>query len=186
MIEASALRPGTVFEMDGDLFRVLTFQSTHMGRGGATVRTKLRNLRSGATIERTFGPDQRFQDVRLESRQVQYLYNDGDLYYFMDTETFEQPAIPASVLGDHAKFLKENEILEIEFYDNEPIEIELPVTVDLKVVHTEPGFAGDTAQGATKPAETETGLVVQVPLFVNQGDVIRVDTRTGEYLTRVS
>lgn len=186
MIEASALRPGTVFEMDGDLYRVLTFQSTHMGRGGATIRTKLRNLRSGATIERTFGPDQRFQNVRLESRQVQYLYNDGQFYHFMDTETFEQPSISADILGDRAQFLKENELLEIAFYDNEPIEIELPVTVDLAVVRTEPGFAGDTAQGATKPAETETGLVVQVPLFVNEGDVIRVDTRSGEYLTRVT
>ncbi|HYN89700.1 MAG TPA: elongation factor P [Ardenticatenaceae bacterium] len=185
MIEASALRQGNVFEMDGDLFRVLTFQSTHMGRGGATVRVKLRNLRSGATIERTFGPDERFQDVRLESRQVQYLYNDGSLYYFMDTETYEQPAIAASVLGDRAQFLKENALLDIAFYDTEPVEIELPVTVDLKVVHTEPGFAGDTAQGATKPAQTETGVVVQVPLFVNEGDVIRVDTRSGSYLTRV-
>lgn len=185
MIEASALRQGNVFEMDGDLFRVLTFQSTHMGRGGATVRVKLRNLRSGATIERTFGPDERFQDVRLESRQVQYLYNDGSLYYFMDTETYEQPAIAASVLGDRAQFLKENALLDIAFYDTEPVEIELPVTVDLKVVHTEPGFAGDTAQGATKPAQTETGVVVQVPLFVNEGDVIRVDTRNGSYLTRV-
>jgi elongation factor P len=185
MVEASALRPGTVFEMDGDLFRVLTFQSTHMGRGGATIRTKLRNLRSGATFERTFGPDQRFQDVRLESRQVQYLYSDDDFFYFMDTETYEQPAIPASIIGDRAKFLKENANLEIAFYDQEPIEIELPVTIDVKVVSTEPGFAGDTAQGATKPAEIETGLTVQVPLFVNEGDMIRVDTRSGAYVTRV-
>ncbi len=186
MITAGDLRPGTVFELDGNLYRVITQSQTHLGRGSATVRVKVRNLRTGATVERTFSPDERLQDVRLEARPMQYLYNDGDFYYFMDLETYEQPAVPASVLGDRVKFLKEGMTLEIAFYESEPVEIELPVTVELEVTYTEPGFAGDTAQGATKPAETETGLVVQVPLFVNSGDIIRVDTRTGQYLTRVS
>ncbi|MDQ7028988.1 MAG: elongation factor P [Ardenticatenia bacterium] len=186
MITAGDLRPGTVFELNGDLYRVLTQSQTHLGRGSATVRVKMRNLRTGATVERTFSPDERLQDVRLEARPMQYLYNDDDFYYFMDLETYEQPGVPAAVLGDRVKYLKEGMTLEIAFYDNEPVEIELPVTVELEVIYTEPGFAGDTAQGATKPAETETGLVVQVPLFVNSGDIIRVDTRTGQYLTRVA
>nr|WP_290665243.1 elongation factor P [Ardenticatena sp.] len=185
MISAGDMRPGTVFEMDGELYRVLTHSQTHLGRGSATVRVKLRNLRSGATIERTFSPTDRFQDVRLESRKMEYIYNDGDFYYFMDLETYEQPGVPASLLGDQVKFLKEGMQLEIAFYEGEAIEIELPPTVDLEVTYTEPGFAGDTAQGATKPAELETGLTVNVPLFVNTGDVVRVDTRTGEYVTRV-
>ncbi len=185
MISASSLRPGNVFEMENELFRVLTQSQTHMGRGGATVRVKMRNLRSGSTFERTFGPDDRFEDVRLETREVQYLYNDGELYHFMDTETYEQPVIGEATLGDRVKYLKENMTLGISFYDQEPIEIELPSHIELEVTYTEPGFAGDTAQGATKPAETETGLTVQVPLFVNRGDVIRVDTRNGAYITRV-
>jgi elongation factor P len=171
--------------MDGDLYRVVSQSQTHMGRGGATVRVKMRNLRSGSTFERTFSPDDRFQDVRLESREVQYLYNDGELYHFMDTETYEQPVISGSQLGDRVTYLKENMTLQIAFHDGEPIEIELPPHVELEVTYTEPGFAGDTAQGATKPAETDTGLVVQVPLFVNIGTRIRVDTRTGQYITRV-
>lgn len=185
MITTGDLRPGSVFELDGELLRVLTQSQTHMGRGGATVRVKMRNLRSGATVERTFGPDERIQDVRLEMRQVQYLYNDGHLYHFMDLESFEQPVIGAEMLGDQIPYLKENMTLEIAFYESEPIEIALPAHVELEVVYTEPGFAGDTAQGATKPAETETGAKVQVPLFVNIGDRIRVDTRTNQYLTRV-
>ncbi len=185
MISSSELRPGSVFEMDGELYRTVSQSQTHMGRGGATVRVKMRNVRSGATFERTFSPDDRFQDVRLESREVQYLYNDGDLYHFMDTESYEQPVIAAAALGDRVRFLKENMMLQIAFYDVEPIEIELPAHVELEVTYTEPGFAGDTAQGATKTAETETGVTVQVPLFVNIGDRIRVDTRNGQYITRV-
>lgn len=185
MISSNELRPGSVFEWDGELYRTLSQSSTHMGRGGATVRVKMRNLRSGATFERTFSPDDRFQDVRLETRQVQYLYNDGELYHFMDTETYEQPVIQSGTLGDSVRYLKENMMLGIAFYDTEPIEIELPPHVELEVTYTEPGFAGDTAQGATKPATTETGLVVQVPLFVEIGTRIRVDTRNGQYITRV-
>lgn len=185
MITTNDLRPGNAFELDGQLYRVMTKTAHHMGRGGATVRIKMRNLRSGSTFERTFGPDVRIEAVRLMSREVQYLYNDGHLYYFMDTETYQQPAINASALEQQIPYLKENMLLGIAFYDEEPIEIELPAHIDLEVVYTEPGFAGDTAQGAKKDAETETGLVVQVPLFVNIGDIISVDTRSGEYLTRV-
>ncbi len=185
MITASGLRPGNVFEMDGELYRVVSQSQSHIGRGGATVRVKMRNLRSGSTFERTFGPDDRLEDVRLEMREVEYLYNDENLYHFMDTETYEQPVINASALGDRLQYLNENMQLGIAFYNDEAIEIELPAHVDLQVTYTEPGFAGDTAQGATKPAETETGVTVQVPLFVNIGDRIRVDTRTGQYITRV-
>ena len=185
MISSGELRPGSVFEMDGELYRVVTQSQHHMGRGGATVRVKMRNLRSGSTFERTFSPDDRFQDVRLETREVQYLYSDGELLHFMDLETYEQPVISESVLGERVQYLKENMTLGIAFYEGEPIEIELPAHVELEVTYTEPGFAGDTAQGATKPATTETGLVVQVPLFVDTGTRIRVDTRNGAYITRV-
>ncbi|MBA3532085.1 MAG: elongation factor P [Ardenticatenales bacterium] len=185
MISANDLRPGSVFEWENELYRTLTQSQTHMGRGGATVRVKMRNLRSGSTFERTFSPDDRFQDVRLETRQVQYLYNDGDLYHFMDTETYEQPVIQSTTLGDRVPYLKENMMLGIAFYDQEPIEIELPAHVDMEITYTEPGFAGDTAQGATKPAKTETGLTINVPLFVNIGDRVRIDTRNGQYITRV-
>ena len=185
MISANDIRPGSVFELDGDLYRAVSQSQTHMGRGGATVRVKMRNLRSGSTFERTFSPDDRVQDVRLETRPVQFLYADGDLLHFMDTETYDQPVISASALGDRLQYLNENMQLGISFYNDEAIEIELPAHVDLQITYTEPGFAGDTAQGATKPAETETGVTVQVPLFVNIGDRIRVDTRTGQYITRV-
>lgn len=185
MISANDLRPGSVFELDNELFRTISQSQTHMGRGGATVRVKMRNLRSGSTFERTFSPDDRVQDVRLETRAVQYLYADGDLYHFMDLESYEQPVINAATLGERTPFLKENMTLGIAFYDDEPIEIEFPAHIDLEVSYTEPGFAGDTAQGATKSAQTETGLSVQVPLFVNIGDRIRVDTRNGQYITRV-
>lgn len=185
MIQAGDLRSGNVFEMNGELFRVLDQSQKHMGRGSATVRTKLRNLHTGATVEKTFSPDEKLQDIRLEAREMQYLYNDGDFYHFMDTETYEQPLISAERIGERDKYLKENMNLEISFYEGEAIEIELPVTVELEVTYAEPGFAGDTAQGATKEAEVETGLKVDVPLFINKGDVIRVDTRTGEYVTRV-
>jgi elongation factor P len=185
MISANDLRPGSVFELDGDLYRTISQSQTHMGRGGATVRVKMRNLRSGSTFERTFSPDDRVQDVRLETRPVQYLYADGDLFHFMDLETYEQPVISKATLGDRTPYLKENMTLGIAFYEDEPIEIEFPAHIEVEVTYTEPGFAGDTAQGATKPAETETGLTLQVPLFVNIGDRIRVDTRNGQYITRV-
>lgn len=185
MITANDLRPNSVFEFDGQLYKTLTKKSSHVGRGGATVRVKIRNLRSGSTVERTFGPDVRLEDVRLETRAVEYLYNDGHLYYFMDLETYEQPAINAKTLGDRVQYLKEGLELGIAFHDEEAIEIVLPAHVELEVTYTEPGIQGDTAQGATKPAETESGLTVQVPLFVDIGTVIRISTETGKYITRV-
>lgn len=185
MITTNDLRPKNVFELDGELYRVKEKSAHHMGRGGATVRVKMRNLRSGSIVDRTFGPDVRIQDVRLEEREVLYMYNDGHLYYFMDLESSEQPVINAAALKEEAPYMKENEMLTIAFYEDEPIEVKLPANVDLEVTYTEPGFAGNTAQGATKDAKTETGLVVQVPLFVNIGDTIRVKTETGKYVTRV-
>ncbi|MDH7486524.1 MAG: elongation factor P [Anaerolineae bacterium] len=185
MIGVQDLRKGVTFELDGELYRVLEFAHHKPGRGPAIIRTKLRNLRTGATIEQTFGSGQRVQDIRLDHSTVQYLYNDGDLYYFMNTETFEQPALTAEILGDAVNYLTEGLVLELETYEGEPINIELPTTVDLEVVQTEPGFAGDTATGALKEATLSTGLVVKVPLFIEEGDVVRVDTRNGSYVTRV-
>ncbi len=185
MISATDLRKGVTFELDGELYRVLEYQHSYIGRGSANVRTKLRNLRTGRNIDRTFSASEKLQDVRLELRQVQFLYRDGDLYYFMDTETYEQPALSTDVLEDRVDYLKEGLILSLSMHEGQPAEIELPVTVELEVAQTEPGMKGDTATGATKRATLETGLIVQVPLFVEEGDIIRVDTRTGEYLTRV-
>jgi len=185
MISATDLRKGVTFELDGELFRVLEYQHSYIGRGSANVRTKLRNVRTGRTIDRTFAASEKLQEVRLELRQVQYLYRDGDLYYFMDTETYEQPALSADTLEDKVSYLKEGMELSLSMHEGQPVEIELPVTVDLEVSETEPGIKGDTATGATKRAVLETGLVVQVPLFIEQGDSLRIDTRTGEYLTRV-
>lgn len=185
MITANDLRRGTTFELDGELYRVVEYQHTFLGRGSANVRIKMRNLRTGAMIDRTFTPEDRINDVRLELREVQYLYNDGHLYYFMDTETYEQPALPAEVLGDAVNYLTENMTLQISTYEGQPIDIVLPVAVDLKVIEAPPGFAGDTATSATKQVTLETGLKLTVPLFVEEGDIVRVDTRTGQYLGRV-
>lgn len=185
MILASDLKKGVTFLLDGELYRVTDYQHTYLGRGSARVRVTVRNLETGATLERVFFADDRFEEVRLELREVQYLYNDGHLYYFMDTETYDQPALSAEALGEKVYFLKEGLILHISMYEGRPVEVELPVTVDLEVTRTEPGIKGDTATGATKKATLETGVVVQVPLFIEEGDIVRVDTRTGEYLTRV-
>jgi len=185
MIGVHNLRKGVTFELDGELYRVIDFHHHKPGRGTAVIRTRLRNLRTGATIDRTFTSGGKVQDVRLDHATVQYLYNDGQMYYFMDSETFEQVALPASVLGDMVDYLVDGINVELETYNNEPISIELPTTVDMKVVKTDPGWAGDTAQNATKECIVETGLKVQVPLFVNENDIIRVDSRTGTYVTRV-
>jgi elongation factor P len=185
MIEANALRKGTTFTQDGELFKVLDYTHIKTARGGATIRVKVQNLRSGANFEKTFSGGERVQDISLEHNEAQYLYNDGELYYFMDNETYEQPAIPKALLSDVIPYITENMQVKISWYNNEPIAIDIPITVDLEVVDAEPGFAGDTATGATKPVTVSTGLVVQTPLFVNIGDVIRIDTRTGQYLTRV-
>jgi elongation factor P len=186
MIGVQDLRKGTTFiDDDGNLYVVLDYLHNKQGRGNATIKTKLRNLRTGATIERSFQSGGRVQDVRLDTHQVQFLYRDGDLYHFMDTETYEQPVLGADVLGEHAPFLKEGTTVELLTYDGQPIDIDLPTTVDLRVVETAPGYKGDTASGGGKPARLETGVSVTVPFFVNVGDTIRVDTRTGAYVTRV-
>jgi elongation factor P len=185
MIDVNALRKGATFTQDTELFKVLDYTHNKTARGSATIRVKVRNLRSGAIFEKTFNGGERVEDIRLDHVEAEYLYSDGDLYYFMDTETYEQPAFNKDVVEEILPFLIENTTVKISSYNGEAIDIEIPITVELEVIETEPGFAGDTAQGATKPAKLSTGLEVQVPLFVSEGDVIRVDTRTKEYLTRV-
>ncbi|MDP2976346.1 MAG: elongation factor P [Anaerolineales bacterium] len=184
MIDVNDLRKGVTFEHDGMLFRVLEYSHNKPGRGNATIRIKARNLRSGTTLEKTFQSGDRVQDVRLDYHDVQYLYTDGELYHFMDNVTFEQPAVKSELAGEYAGFLKEGMEVKLTFYDGEAIDIELPTSVDLKVVSAEASVRGDTATGVVKKVVTETGLEVQVPNFVSVGDTIRVDTRNGSYLTR--
>jgi len=185
MIGVTQLRKGVTFEFDGQLWRVLEYDHYKPGRGNAVIRTKLRNLRTGAIINKNFVSGERVQDVRLDHQTVEYLYTDGAPYYFMNTETFEQPALSRKLLEEVIPYMKENTTLEIESYEGEALDIALPITVELKVVDAPPGYAGDTATGATKEVTLETGLKLQVPLFVSDGDVLRIDTRTGEYITRV-
>ncbi len=185
MIDVNDLRKGTTFELEGELFRVLEYSHNKPGRGNATIRTKVRNLRTGATFEKTFQSGDRVQDIRIESRQMQYLYHDGDLYHFMDTETFDQIALDAKLLDESVNFLMDGMNVIVQDYNGEALGVDLPITVDLKVVQADAAVRGDTATGANKYVTVETGYRVQVPLFVNEGDKIRIDTRTGEYLTRV-
>jgi elongation factor P len=184
MIDVNELRKGVTFELDGNLFKVLDYSHNKPGRGSATIRVKARNLLTGANIEKTFNSGQSVQDVRLDFQNVQFMYSDGEFYYFMDNETFEQPAIKGDVLGDDALYLTEGMDVKLTFYKGEAIDIELPTSVDLKVIEADMAIRGDTATGVTKKVRVQTGLQVQVPNFVNVGDVIRVDTRTGDYLTR--
>lgn len=186
MISTGELRKGVVIELDEQLFNVLDYQHLKIGRGSAQVRMKLRNVRSGAISERTVQAGEKFTRARLEHRRVQYLYPDGNNYNFMDLDNYDQFALSPSQLGETVSYLKENIELEVLFYGEEPVGVDLPITVEFTVEHTEPGFRGDTATGGTKPARLETGLVVQVPLFVNTGDRIKVDSRTGSYLERVT
>jgi len=186
MISSSELRKGIIIEIDGELYQVLDYHHIQMGRGSAQVRLKLRDVHGRHTIERTFQASEKFPRVRLDFRQVQYLYNDGDLYYFMDKETFEQMPLNAGQLGDVLSYLKENMSLELSSYEGELVGVELPITVELQVVETGPGFKGNTATAGNKPAKLETGISIQVPLFIDEGDIIKIDTRTGEYLERVS
>lgn len=185
MIDVNELRKGVTFELDGNLYKVIDYSHNKTGRGNATIRVKARNLLTGANIERTFNSGLSVQDVDLDFANVSYLYNDGDLYYFMDNQTFEQPAIKKESLGESAQYLSEGMEVKLTFYKGEAIDIEMPTSVDLKVVEAEMAIRGDTATGVTKKVTTETGVVVQCPNFVNVGDTIRVDTRTGEYITRV-
>lgn len=185
MIDVNDLRKGVTFELDDTLYKVLDYEHHKPGRGKATIRVKARNLRTGTILEKTFISGDRVQDVRLDYHNVQYLYNDGSLYHFMDLDTYEQPAISAELIGDAAGYLKEGLEVKLTFFDKEPLDIDLPITVDLLVVHADVSVRGDTATGVTKKVTTETGLAVQVPNFVEEGNVIRVDTRTGVYITRV-
>ena len=185
MISTGELRKGVAIELDGELWQILDYHHIKMGRGSAQVRITLRNIKRGQTIERSFQAGTKWPRASMERRPVQYLYRDGDDFHFMAADTYDQFHLTAEQLGDTAQFLKDGMTLERTSYQGETIGVELPVTVDLVVADTEPGFAGDTQTGARKPARTETGLVVTVPIFVETGDTIRVDTRTGEYQTRV-
>lgn len=185
MIDVNELRKGVTFELNGDLYKVLEYKHHKPGRGKATIRIKAHNLRTGTNLEKTFMSNDRVQDVRLDYQDVQYLYNDGDFYHFMNTDTYEQPAIRADVLGELINYLKEGVQVKLTSYESEPLDIELPITVDLEVTQSTMAIRGDTATGVNKNVTTETGLQVQVPNFVETGDIIRVDTRSGEYLTRV-
>jgi len=186
MISTGELRKGITIELEGVLYQIIDWQHIKMGRGSAQVRLKLRDIRGGHTIERTFQAGEKFTRARLDRHAVQFLYNDGDLYHFMDSESFEQTMLSHEQLGDIINYLKEGMSLDILTYKDEPISVELPNSVELEVVETGPGFKGDTATAGNKPAKLETGITIQVPIFVNNGDIIRVDTRTGEYLERVS
>ncbi|MBO8142644.1 MAG: elongation factor P [Firmicutes bacterium] len=184
MISVNDLRKGLTVQLDGEVFSVVDFLHVKPGKGAAFVRTTLRNVRTGAVMERTFRAGEKIERAHVETREMQYLYSTGDEYVFMDTKTYDQVTLTREQLGNAPDFLKENMNILIQFFEGQAIGVELPTAVELQVVHTEPGFKGDTAQGATKPATLETGLVVQVPLFVNEGDTVKVDTRTGEYLSR--
>jgi elongation factor P len=184
MIDVNDLRKGVTFELDGRLYKVLEYSHNKPGRGNATIRVKTRDLRTGNQLEKTFQSGDRVQDIRLDHHMASFLYTDGDFFHFMDTESFEQPAIPAVIVGENAPYLKAGLEVKLTFYGTEAIDVELPASVDLKVVEAEMAVKGDTATGATKSVVTETGLKVNVPLFVSTGDSIKVDTRTGDYLTR--
>lgn len=184
MIVAGDFRNGITFEMDNNIFQIVEFQHVKPGKGAAFVRAKLKNIITGATVERTFNPSDKFENAVIERKDMQYLYKDEDLYYFMDVETFEQTPISVKTVGDALKLVKENEVVKILSHKGNVFGIEPPTFVELEVIETEPGFKGDTATGASKPATVETGAVVKVPLFINQGERIRIDTRTGEYMER--
>lgn len=184
MIDANELRKGVTFTLDDQLFKVLDYHHHKPGRGLATIRVKAINLRTGSNIEKTFSSSEKVENIRLDYHNAQYLYNDGDYYYFMDTVTFEQPAFPKDLLQDSAKFLKEEMEVKLTFFGNEALDIELPTSVELKIIQADPAVRGDTATGVQKKVVCETGLEVSVPAFVVTGDVIKVDTRTGDYITR--
>lgn len=184
MISAGDFRNGVTFEMDNNIYQIVEFQHVKPGKGAAFVRTKLKNVINGSVVEKTFRPNEKMPKAHVERKDMQYLYSDADLYYFMDQETFEQLPINASAVGDYLKFVKENMICKVVSHKGNVFAIEPPTFVELIVTATEPGFKGDTAQGAQKPATLETGAVIYVPLFINEGDLIRVDTRVGEYMER--
>ncbi len=184
MVTAGDFRNGVTFDMDGNVFQIVEFQHVKPGKGAAFVRTKIKNVITGAVIERTFSPTDKFENAYIERRDMEYSYADGDLYYFMDSETYEMEPIDASKLGDNFKFVKENTQVKVLSYKGVVFGVEPPFFMELAVTETEPGIKGDTATNVTKPATLETGAQIRVPIFINEGDVIRVDTRTGEYMAR--
>jgi elongation factor P len=185
MIDVNELRKGVTFEQDGSLYKVMDYAHNKPGRGQATIRIKARDLRKGTTLEMTFSSGNRVQDVRLEYNNAQFLYADDRFFYFMDNRTYEQYPVNKEIVGEQAEYLKPNMDVKLMFYESEALDMELPISVDLLITKAEPSVRGDTATGVTKKVITETGLEVQVPSFVGQGDVIRVDTRNGNYITRV-
>jgi elongation factor P len=185
MISSNDFHTGVTIELDGEIFTVLEFQHVKPGKGQAFVRSKLKNLRTGSITDKTFRAGEKVAKAHLDRKEMEYLYRDGDSFHVMDTETYEQVILDADQIGDGVKYLKENDRLNVVFYKENVIGVEVPITVNLVVSETEPGLKGDTASGATKPATMETGLTVMVPLFINEGDIIKIDTRTGAYLERV-
>ena len=185
MVSAGDFRNGVTLEMDGNIYQIIEFQHVKPGKGAAFVRTKLKNIINGGVVEKTFRPTEKFPTARIDRVEMQYLYNDGDLYYFMNTENYDQIALNNETIGDALKFVKENEMVKVCSHNGNVFAVEAPLFVELEIIDTEPGFKGDTATGATKPATVETGAVVYVPLFVETGDKLKIDTRTGEYLSRV-
>ena len=185
MVSAGDFKNGLTVEIEGNIYQILDFQHVKPGKGAAFVRTKLKNIINGGVVEKTFRPTEKFETAHIDRKDMQYLYSDGDLYNFMDMETFDQLAVNADVVGDSLKFVKENDTIKVISHEGNVFAIEPPITVELRVTETEPGVKGDTATGATKPAIVETGAQIMVPLFVNQDDVLKIDTRTGEYLSRV-
>ena len=184
MISAGDFRNGVTLEIEGNVVQILEFQHVKPGKGAAFVRTKLKNIISGGVIEKTFRPTEKFPQARIDRVDMQYLYSDGDLFHFMNVETYDQIALNSEDIGDSLKFVKENEMVKVCSHNGKVFAVEPPLFVELEITDTEPGFKGDTATGATKPATVETGAVVYVPLFIEQGEKIKIDTRTGEYLTR--
>ena len=185
MISAGDFKNGVTLEIEGNIYQILEFQHVKPGKGAAFVRTKLKNIINGGAVERTFRPTEKFPKAHIERKDMQYLYSDGELFHFMDVETYDQIALNEDAIGDSLKFVKENEMVKICSHKGNVFAVEPPLFVELAIIETEPGFKGDTAQGATKPATVETGALVYVPLFVEMGDVLKIDTRTGEYLSRV-
>ena len=185
MVSAGDFRNGVTLEMDGNIYQIIEFQHVKPGKGAAFVRTKLKNIINGGVVEKTFRPTEKFPTARIDRVEMQYLYNDGDLYYFMNTENYDQIALNNETIGDALKFVKENEMVKVCSHNGNVFAVEPPLFVELEITETEPGFKGDTATGATKPATVETGAVVYVPLFVETGYKLKIDTRTGEYLSRV-
>lgn len=184
MISAGDFRNGVTIEFEGNIYQIVEFQHVKPGKGAAFVRCKIKNIKTGGVVERTFRPSEKLPKAHIERKDMQYLYSDGELYHFMDVNTYDQIAVDGSTVGDALKFVRENEMVKIASHQGEVFAIEPPLSVELEITETEPGIKGDTAQGATKPATVETGARVMVPLFINQGEVIRIDTRTGEYTGR--